>query len=198
MLYNVSLIGLYAFDDTPYKPHPIPPGVRWKKIRESEVFKVIDIFLACDRKLNYAPNPPLSLARSHEIQKDGTGIRSTVKWAFFHLLLVDLFTLPTVFHQGLYRSDGSRDYQQWLISLSTATGLPMVMIKIGSMGCYAGTVFCGVQGGWEVLKILGVGSGLWVEEEWPAIMDRPQRSSSMIDLWGRRYHQVSSKIKRGD
>jgi hypothetical protein len=69
---------------------------------------------------------------------------------------------------------------------------------LGLMGCYAGTVFCGVQGGRELLKILGVGSGLWAEEEWPAIMDRPQWSTSMIDLWGRRYHQVSPIRSRRD
>jgi hypothetical protein len=196
-MYNVSLIGLYVFDNAPYISHPIPPGVRWRKIRESRGFRILDIFLSCDRKLNYPPNPP----RTHVGLGPGLrieGIRDTIKSAFIHSLLVDLFTLPTLLsHHGLYRPDGSRDFNQWLFTLSTSSGLPipipvpMFMIKMGLMGCYAGTVFCGIQGGWEVLKILGVGSGVWAEEEWPAIMDRPQWSSSMIDLWGRRYHQVS-------
>lgn len=189
LLYNASLIGLYVFDDAPYTSHPIPPGVRWRKIRQSKGFRILDIFLSCDRKLTYPPNPP----RVH-VGK-GEGMRETIKFAFVHLLLVDLFTLPTLlFHHGLYRPDRSRDFDQWVIRFSTASGLPIpiAVIKLGLMGCYAGTVFCGLQCGWEVLKVLGVGSGLWAEEEWPAIMDRPQWSSSMIDLWGRRYHQVSS------
>lgn len=59
------------------------------------------------------------------------------------------------------------------------------------MGCYAGTVFSGIQGGWEITKTIEVWSGIWAEEEWVEIMDRPYLSTSMLELWGKRYHQVS-------
>jgi hypothetical protein len=66
-----------------------------------------------------------------------------------------------------------------------------MVIRIGLFGCYAGTVFSGLQGGWEIAKLIGVWSGIWAEEEWVEIMDRPHLSTSMLDLWGKRYHQVS-------
>lgn len=73
-----------------------------------------------------------------------------------------------------------------------------MVIRIGLFGCYAGTILSGIQGGWEIAKLIGVGSGVWAEEEWVEIMDRPHLSTSMLDLWGRRYHQVSLGRRTAD
>ena len=73
-----------------------------------------------------------------------------------------------------------------------------MLIRMGLFGCYAGTVFSGLQGGWEIAKFLGVGSGLWAEEEWVEIMNSPHLSTSMLELWGRRYHQVRFRFDKAD
>jgi hypothetical protein len=184
LVYNLSLIGLYAFSDDIYQSHPVPPGVKWRKLRSSRMFRIFDIFLSSDRKLNYSPNPP-----PHSRPK--RGLNHTLKWAIIHSLLTDIFTLPTLLtHLGLYNSDGTRDFQRWCITLGSVCGIPVILIKMGLIACYAGTVFSGLQGGWEIAQLIGVGSGVWAEEEWVEIMDKPHLSTSMLELWGRRYHQL--------
>ena len=59
-------------------------------------------------------------------------------------------------------------------------------------------MFSGLQGGWEITKFIGVGSGLWAEEEWVEIMDHPHLSTTMLELWGRRYHQVGPDEVKAD
>lgn len=186
LVHNISLIGLYAFSDDIYQPHPIPSSVKWRAIRSSRVFRLLDIYLSSDRQLNYSPNPPPSPKKSALIQ--------TFKSACIHSLLIDFFTLPIGYLRdyNLYNPDGTRDYKRWCATLSAEFGVPVIFIKMGLVGCYAGTIFSGLQGGWAIAKVIGVGSGLWAEEEWVDVMDSPHRSTSMIDLWGKRYHQVSN------
>jgi hypothetical protein len=186
LVYNLSLVGLYAFSNEVYQSHPVLHSVKWKNIRSSRVFRILDIFLSSDRKLNYSPNPVPP-------RRQNRGLLDTIKWALIHSLLTDFFTLPVLLrNHGLYNEDGTRDFKRWCTTLSAESGIPAVIIRIGLFGCYAGTVFNGLQGGWEIAKIIGVGSGAWAEEEWIEIMDRPHLSTSVLDLWGRRYHQVSS------
>jgi hypothetical protein len=68
------------------------------------------------------------------------------------------------------------------------------MVKMGWMMCYAATGFCGMQAGQEMAKVMGVASGIWAKEEWPDLMDRPYLATSMIEFWGKRYHQVSRDV----
>jgi hypothetical protein len=143
-----------------------------------------------DRKINYPPNPPLkSLPRP---SGRAQCIRRAIIWSSIYSLLVDFFTmwLPLLRDQGLYLPDGSRDIAKFCEILASRYRLPVLAVRGGWMVCYVGTVFCGIQGGWEVIRGLGIGSGIWIEEEWPELMQRPYLSTSMIELWGRRYHQV--------
>lgn len=43
-------------------------------------------------------------------------------------------------------------------------------------------------------KAFGVGSGIWLEEEWPKLLNRPYLSTSINEMWGKRYHQVSDTV----
>jgi hypothetical protein len=102
-VYNLSLVGLYAFSNEVYQSHVIPHNVKWKNIRSSRVFKILDIFLSSDRKLNYSPNP----VPPRQLQG---GLLNTAKWALIHSLLTDFFTLPVLLrNHGLYNPDGTRD-----------------------------------------------------------------------------------------
>ena len=50
---------------------------------------------------------------------------------------------------------------------------------------------CGYYGDLSYVCVNWVGSGIWIDEEWPRFMDQPWRADSLNDLWGKRYHQVS-------
>ena len=145
-----------------------------------------------DRKINYPPNPPLKPL--HNPCSRTQSIIRAIIWSTTYSILVDFFTLwlPLLRHHGLYLSDGTRDFARFCDTLADKYGVPVLLVRAGFMGCYVGTVFCGIQGGWEVVRGLALGSGVWIEEEWPELMRSPQRSSSMTELWGKRYHQVSS------
>lgn len=151
----------------------------------------MDIFLSVDRKTNYPPNLQLKPLRNPPIRTQA--ITRAIVWSSIYSILVDFFTLwlPLFKGHGLYLPDGTRDFSRFCIILSEKYGIPLLMVRAGWMICYTGTVLCGMQGGWEILRGLGVESGIWIEEEWPDLMDRPYLSTSMIELWGKRYHQVS-------
>jgi hypothetical protein len=51
---------------------------------------------------------------------------------------------------------------------------------------------------WHISAILGIGSGVWVDEEWVELMDRPWKATSLSELWGKRYHQVSDASDTSD
>lgn len=63
------------------------------------------------------------------------------------------------------------------------------------MGFAVGAGICaGTMGTYHMFALIGVGSGVWIDEEWPRFMDQPWKSDSLNDLWGKRYHQVTSLI----
>lgn len=145
-----------------------------------------------DRKLNYPPNPPLKALPV--LLSRAASIRRAIIWTTVHSFMVDFFTLwlPLLRGQGLYLPDGTRDLAGFCRILAGRYGIPVLVVRGGWMVCYIGTVFCGLQGGWEMVRGLAIGSGVWIEEEWPELMHKPYLSTSTTELWGKRYHQVSS------
>ena len=71
-------------------------------------------------------------------------------------------------------------------SIATALGL-WVWFAVA----VAFAVLFAMQGTYHLFAFLGIASGLYADEEWPAFMDRPWVADSLNDLWGKRYHQVS-------
>jgi hypothetical protein len=59
----------------------------------------------------------------------------------------------------------------------------------------AAATMVAMMGTYHMLALIGVGSGIWLDEEWPQFMDAPWKSDSLNDLWGKRYHQVSFLIR---
>lgn len=145
-----------------------------------------------DRKISYPPNPPLKHLPNPPSR--AASIRRAIIWTTVHSFLVDFFTLwlPFLKGQGLYLPDGTRGLAGFCKNLAERYGIPILVVRAGWMVCYIGTVFCGLQGGWEMVRGLAIGSGVWIEEEWPELMQKPYLSASMTELWGKRYHQVSS------
>lgn len=192
LVTNLSLVGRYAFSDEVYRAHPLPRRpARLADTRKQPWFRTLDIFLSVDRKVNYRPNPPLKPLLNPTNRRQV--ILRCIAWTLIYSLLVDFFTLwlPLLGGHGLYRPDGARDFGRFCEILRHKYGLPASVFRAMFMICYIGTLFCGMQGGWEEVRGLAVGSGIWLEEEWPDLMNRPYLSTSMIELWGKRYHQVS-------
>jgi hypothetical protein len=57
-------------------------------------------------------------------------------------------------------------------------------LAVGGATCVA------MMATFHISALVGVGSGVWIDEEWPEFMDEPWKSDSLNDLWGKRYHQV--------
>lgn len=64
-------------------------------------------------------------------------------------------------------------------------------MQVGATACLGLVTYHGIGSMWHISAILGIGSGVWVDEEWVELMDRPWMASSLSELWGTRYHQVS-------
>lgn len=61
----------------------------------------------------------------------------------------------------------------------------------------AGVGMCvATMGTYHLFALFFVGSGIWIDEEFPRFMDQPWRADSLNDLWGKRYHQVSPVLQR--
>lgn len=189
---NFSLVGSFAFSDEVYRAHALPLRPRYlADTRNKPWARTIDIFLSVDRKVNYPPNPPLKPS-SRPPTRSQAALRC-ITWVSIYTILIDFFTLwqPLLKRHGLYRPDGSRDFAKFCEILRNKYGYPAWLFRAWFMVCFAGTIVCGMQAAWEEMRGLAVGSGVWIEEEWPDLMRRPYLATSMVDLWGRRYHQVS-------
>jgi hypothetical protein len=180
-------VGLYAFNNEVYEPHPLPRAPRWPRLRASPIYRTLDILMSMDRKINYPPNPPLPLRPNTSFT-----IRKSLIRILTIGLLVDVCTLPIYLfrNHGLYRPDGSRSFARLCENMGGA-GINVAIVRFGWMVIYGTILLGGIQSGWEMARLVGIGSGVWLEEEWPEVLDRPWAASSMTDLWGRRYHQVS-------
>lgn len=193
---NVALVGRYAWSDLVYRPHSLPrPPPVGATLRSTAWYRTLDVLISHDRKINYPPNPPLQ--PSPQPAGRAQAIWRALRWTTVYSALVDLHTLPLplLSHLGLYRPDDTRDFAHFCFILARRYTVPVVAVKALFMACYIGIIFCGIQAGWEVVRGLAIGSGFWIEEEWPEIMDKPYLSTSMIELWGKRYHQVSRLLR---
>lgn len=60
-----------------------------------------------------------------------------------------------------------------------------IVVLLGILGSYFGMSLV-----WHPAAILAIVSGIWIPEEWPKVMNKPWMSTSLNELWGKRYHQV--------
>jgi hypothetical protein len=62
----------------------------------------------------------------------------------------------------------------------------------GWMGfAIASATLVAMMGTYHMFALVGVASGIWIDEEWPELTDQAWKADSLNDLWGKRYHQVS-------
>ena len=117
-------------------------------------------------------------------------LRGTRTW-----VLIDVSSYP------LYHLDPSNlgnplvAYSDWDLGIQTISqslGVPRWVTIPAVVMSYATTTYLMMSLSCRLASILGIASGMWSAEEFPEMMDRPWVSSSLNELWGRRYHQVRS------
>lgn len=118
----------------------------------------------------------------------------------FHLIALDLVTYAPYYLEpngiGAFRRVGG-DYHLAIDKAALVFGLPKSVVQMGSAVILIRAIYDGILVAWHVNAFLGIGSGVWLPEEWPALMDRPWLASSVSEFWGKRYHKVSSGLILG-
>jgi hypothetical protein len=94
---------------------------------------------------------------------------------------------PKIFGSG-YLVKG--DLTAWLNELSGQMGVPAILLRGVHALSMAATIYHGMMTGWHMFATVGCGLGVYLPEEWPMMMDKPWLSTSLNELWGKRFHQT--------
>jgi len=107
----------------------------------------------------------------------------------------DLVTFPLYYlaPDGIGSPTGEGgDLFQFCSDIQAKYGVPAIVARF----FFSATLGLGLCTGLEIvhhaLALMGIGSGVYISEEWPKILNRPWTASSVSELWGKKYHQVSS------
>jgi hypothetical protein len=116
----------------------------------------------------------------------------------FHIVLMDLFIYsiyildPTGFGSPSLIRENRQQGRGDIVAFCVEVGGDWwLALWIWLAFVIAAATMVAMMGTYHMLAFLGVGSGIWIDEEWPAFMDAPWKADSLNDLWGKRYHQVS-------
>jgi hypothetical protein len=178
-----------AFRDTPPEYHPLPAEPIFPKLRSSTAFKALDLLINSMRYINIKPNPIL-------LPRTKPTWRIVLKWTYqflFYTTLYDIFSYPVLYFAP--RTFGSPwliggDYQSWVRDLSVQWRVPVWAVKLFWTVCVGFSNHVGFVAFWYLVAVLGVGSGIYLPEEWPRIDRHPIVADSLNDFWGVRYHTL--------
>lgn len=81
------------------------------------------------------------------------------------------------------------DYHAWVKHLAKESGVPELGVKLVLTIALSFCTHFGMTILFHGLALMGIGLGLHLPEEWPDITDKPILSTSLNDLWGKRWHQ---------
>lgn len=141
------------------------------------------------RHINMAPNPRLRPSSRSYLRSSAHHLG----WMGFHLVMLDLNTYvayrlaPETF--GSPHMVGG-DFSAWCGDLARVTGIPKPLVRLFWTLNLAHTNCQGLCCSWHILAVVGVATGVYLDEEWPKIMRKPFLSTSLNELWGTRYHQI--------
>lgn len=141
--------------------------------------------------------------------------RPTTRWgsvarharhAFTHYVVVDtlLALLSLVGPDTLGVPQGTRNVLDKFIASTKITVLPGILdwvlpaggVRFSTELCVPLVIWQSLSCGYHCLALACVGSGFWEVQSWDVdLFDAPWRADSIIDLWGKRWHQVGSESR---
>lgn len=121
--------------------------------------------------------------------------------SYVHFVVFDtLMHLARYYGSGtLNQPDGYPDALDALMSIKSFVLLPRTypirlpnsIVEIACELSLAAGVWQSLSWGYHLIAFLLVGSGFWETESWEVdLFDAPWKADSLMDLWGKRWHQV--------
>ena len=147
-----------------YPPLPVEPF--FGAIRRTTAFKALNLLFDCYRCTSIQPITGQHVSYFKAVMRHGSvAIRN-------HLLMGILMFPPTYLITPDHPVWGNKTLLGSCV-WTTATAYSM----------YLGTSMV-----WHLTALLGVASGMYTDEEYPAAFVSPAKSTSLSELWGKRYH----------
>ncbi|WVF71752.1 hypothetical protein IAT40_006560 [Kwoniella sp. CBS 6097] len=207
----------WAFKDAP-KPHPLPrpaPYLRKLLILEgSQIWRTVDLMFNF-RLVNLPPNPSLgavpatgpakaestastdssaSFSSNPHRRHTGAPVHTYSRHLIHHLVLFlpNLIICDILFYLMIKLSllTPNKSYPLLRQAIFNKYGIPPLLADALNCLNQCMSTYSGMQIIWHGLAFIGIGSGLWIGEEWPKLLDRPWLAESCNDFWGRRWHQI--------
>lgn len=174
--------------------HRLPREPPLGFLRRNRFFTALNVIVSDYRHVNMPPNPPLKPGRGYL-----RSVLSHFAGLVLQITLMDLLLYPGYILDptGL----GSPNTPTTPLDLvgfcfrperSIAAGLGLWVWFAVALGL---GIVCATMGCYHLFALIGIGSGVYLDEEWPRFMNQPWKAQSLNELWGKRYHQVSSQVQ---
>lgn len=188
----------YTLTDTPPSFHPLPRRPPLHFLRSNRFFRAFNTIASDYRHVNMPPNPPLSKGRGylHSVIYHLIGF-------LFHTSMMDITLYPAFMVDPTGLGSTGPTGRREVVSLQGFCAVSGRWGRALGFGCWfwfafavaVATIFA-MMGTYHLFALIGVGSGLYLDEEWPRFMVQPWKADSVNDLWGKRYHQASLSLSR--
>ena len=83
------------------------------------------------------------------------------------------------------------DLQSRMVEVRLVHGIPILLTRTWVSVSFLMFLHSGMAIFWHSQVVLGLITGLWNGEEFPKLMNKPFLSTSISELWGKRYHQYN-------
>ncbi|WVR03941.1 hypothetical protein IAU60_000940 [Kwoniella sp. DSM 27419] len=150
-------------------------------------------------KESWLPWPKIQRTRAQAVRRHATiAFKNYVLFDTFLCLIrefgADTVGSPTPVPNALYRFSHENKFVLLpFIENNGTRGLftaPWWLVEFVTEVGVASGVWLGISAGFHFLGTLLVGAGLWETESWEVdLFDSPLRADSLLDFWGRRWHQ---------
>ena len=182
---------IWAFAHDPPAYHPLPRQTPFTPIRRLLPIKAVDLVYNAHKLIGIAPfSPPYKVDN-----RPYPRLRALGYHFFWMMIGFFMFDLSTYFPFRLSpKTFGSTDYiggdlSLWCRDLSKRFGVPVLVVRAFMTASLAGTAHFGMSSLYHMFALIGIGSGYHSPEEWPVSFRWPILSTSLCELWGKRWHQ---------
>nr|XP_031858051.1 uncharacterized protein CI109_006585 [Kwoniella shandongensis]KAA5525123.1 hypothetical protein CI109_006585 [Kwoniella shandongensis] len=171
----------WAFSSPP-DPHPLPRPPPYTRLRASRIWRTFDLLVNW-RLINLPPSPPLP--RSSRIYL--SFLHYHFFYLLYHVIASDILTYPSL---RLMVDYPSASYTAFRLAVAHQYDVPKIGVDALIAISQGVATYHGLCLAWHLFALLGIGSGLWIGEEWPKISNKPHLATSLNEFWGRRWHQL--------